>query len=196
MLKEDKDALREAYRARRRAIEAAERAERDRRITQRVLGLISYRYAGTLLLYYPKDDEIDTRALAKAARAAGKRIAYPVTGDGGHMIFRVVDDPEGQMRPGRFGLPEPVPSCPAFDASDAGSALMIVPGLAFDTLGYRLGYGKGYYDRYLEQFPVLSVGLAYREFLTRSLPRGRYDRAVDLIVTERGVKTVAQKERN
>lgn len=201
MQNDEKNLLRGEYKERRRAIPAGERAERDRRIIERVMGLISYRYAGTVMLYEPKAGEIDTRPLAQAARAAGKRTAYPVTLDGekgpgpGRMEFRLVDDPARQLRPGRFGLMEPTDDCLRFRPRRGDGTLMILPALAIDRNGWRLGYGRGYYDRYLERFPdVLTLGLTYFEFVAANLPHGRHDRAVDLIVTERGVKAIAQKE--
>ena len=71
---------------------------------------------------------------------------------------------------------------------------MIIPALAYDKFGYRLGYGRGFYDRYVNRFQGIKAGLCYRTFLKNApLPRGRFDMAVDYVVTEKGVKLVEQK---
>ena len=67
---------------------------------------------------------------------------------------------------------------------------MAVPGLSFDRGGYRLGYGKGYYDRYLEGREITTAGLVYADFVAQSLPRGRFDLPVHMIVTEKGVTLI------
>lgn len=189
MLRDEKNALREQYKAMRRALSPQEKSAMDHKITDRIRSLVSYRYADTILFYYPKSTEIDTIPLAKSALSSGKKVAFPVTQENGRMEFRLISDPDADFVPGRFGIPEPGPACPLFEKQSSASALILVPALAFDREGYRLGYGKGYYDRYLENFIVTSVGLVYQDFIADRLPRGRFDRAVDLLVTEKGVKT-------
>lgn len=188
MLRDEKNALRDQYKAMRRALPPEEKAAMDRKITDRIRSLVSYRYVDTLLLYYPKSTEIDTLPLAKSALEAGKKVAFPVTGENGRMEFRLVENLDSDLAPGKFGIPEPLPSCSLFEKNGRSSALILVPALAFDKEGFRLGYGKGYYDRYLEDFIVTSVGLVYQDFIADRLPRGRFDQAVDLLVTEKGVK--------
>ena len=195
MLRDEKNALRDQYKAKRSALSPENKADMDRKILDRVQALVSYRYVDTVLLYYPKPTEIDTLPLAKAALAAGKKVAFPVTGENGRMEFRLVENLDSDLIDGRFGIPEPAPSCPLFEKNGRSSALILVPALAFDKEGYRLGYGKGYYDRYLEDFVVTSVGLVYYDFIADRLPRGRFDRAVDLLVTEKGVKKFTRNQR-
>ena len=91
------------------------------------------------------------------------------------------------LTPARFGIPEPDGSCPALANSDFARALILVPALAFDENGYRLGYGGGYYDRFLARFGGVTVGLVYRDLLFDNLPKGYYDRKVKLIISESGV---------
>ncbi len=188
MLRDEKNTLRDQYKAMRRALSPEEKAVMDRKITDRIRSMVSYRYVDTVLLYYPKPTEIDTLPLAKSALSAGKKVAFPVTQENGRMEFRLVENLDSDLIDGRFGIPEPAPTCPLFDKRGRSSALILVPALAFDREGYRLGYGKGYYDRYLEDFIVTSVGLVYHDFIADRLPRGRFDQAVDLLVTEKGVK--------
>ena len=69
--------------------------------------------------------------------------------------------------------------------------LMAVPGIAFDDRGYRIGYGKGFYDRFLSSFDGSSIGVAYEDFILPVVPRGRFDEKVDVLLTENGVtKTI------
>ena len=98
---------------------------------------------------------------------------------------------ESDLVAGSFGLMEPKEDCPLFDPRHpCKGVLMAVPGLSFDRGGYRLGYGKGYYDRYLEGREITTAGLVYADFVAQSLPRGRFDLPVHMIVTEKGVTLI------
>lgn len=199
MLRDEKNALRQQYKQMRRELAPQQKEQMDRKIEKRICSLISFRYAKTVLLYYPKSTEIDTLSIMEEALRQGKQVGFPVTQPGGKMDFRLVKDPDTQMVPGPFGVPEPRADCPLFDKEATGAAkdtLVLVPGLSFDKDGYRLGYGNGYYDRYLENFNATSIGLVYQDFLAGRLPRGRYDRCVDLLVTEKGVKFLGKNERD
>ena len=119
-----------------------------------------------------------------------------VTGaDEGRMVFRAL--PEGdfsRLAPARFGIPEPDGSCPVLAGSDFSRALILVPALAFDGEGYRLGYGGGYYDRFLaalreSAIPHTAVGLAYSVCRAAALPREAHDIPIHIILDERS-KTI------
>lgn len=189
-LRDEKNKLRAAFKQLRKQIPQTEKVARDRKICAHFLALASYRYADTLLLYYPRSDEIDTRPIIEDALKSGKKVALPRCREGGQMDFHFITD-LSELTEGKFSIPEPPESCPRFDKqSICKSVLIIVPGLAFDRKGYRLGYGKGYYDRYLSDITIQSVGFAYTACITDHLPRGRYDLPVDLIVTEKGVNLI------
>ena len=189
-LKEQKKQLRADFLARRRMISPEEKARRDEAIITAFTALATYRFAETILLYYPRPDEIDIRPILAAALAAGKKVALPRTRGGGQMDFHFITD-ENDLIPGLFGIWEPSENAPKFDPNTAEkSVLMVVPGLSFDRKGYRLGYGKGYYDRYLENRDITTAGLLYSDFVMKSLPRGRYDLPVCFLVTEKGVLPV------
>ena len=89
------------------------------------------------------------------------------------------------MKPGKFGLTEPVPSASLYVPMVRD--ICIVPALSYDREGYRLGYGGGYYDRFLSSFPGIKIGICYSENIEKRLPRGRYDVCVDMLLTEKGI---------
>ncbi len=193
-LKSAKTALRTHYAALRREMDPEMHKFRDKKICRLFLSLITYRCASTLLLYAPVRGEIDITPIALRALADGKRIAYPRCGSlPGEMEFHLVTD-LAQLEEGTFHLPEPSETLPRLDPQREGKdAVCVLPALAYDRDGYRLGYGKGYYDRYLTRFPGRRVGLIYSDFLTEKLPRGRYDLPVDLLITEKGVRVLRDK---
>ena len=89
-----------------------------------------------------------------------------------------------ELQPGAFGVLEPDPSIHE-KLADLSSGLCLVPAFSYDWQGYRLGYGKGYYDRFLSRFGGDIIGICYSDCVQRSLPHGRFDRPVDLLVTEK-----------
>lgn len=189
-IREQKNQLRAHYHAKRQAMAPEERARLDKRICNAFLNLISYRYAKTILLYYPLHGEVDTRPIIARALADGKSLALPRCHptEQGIMDFYYIQS-EADLEEGSYGIMEPRTDLPKFDPDQpADSILMAVPGLAYDKQGYRLGYGRGYYDRYLERREITTAGLIYADFVETALPRGRFDLPVRFIVTEKGVK--------
>ena len=188
MIKEQKKQLRAHYRAVRADIAPEARAEQCREICARILQSDAYKEADSLLLYAALGDEIDLSAVARDAWRQGKAVAYPRCLDKeGRMAFYVADSPE-RLIPGSFGIPEPDLSCPEWQEN--GRALCILPALAVDVDGHRLGYGKGFYDRYIDKSRMTAVGVIYSDCIEKELPRGRYDLAVHFMVTDKGVKIV------
>lgn len=189
-IREQKKQLRADHLAKRKALPADRKAQMDAKIAAAFLGLVSYRYAKTVLLYYPKSDEVNTRPIIEKALADQKQVALPRCRKEGIMDFFLIES-EDDLAPGAFGILEPKENCPLFEPSAQESGvLMALPGLAYDRLGYRLGYGKGFYDRYLEHRKIATAGLIYSQFITNELPHGKYDLPVHFIVSEKGVTPV------
>ncbi|MGI6106360.1 MAG: 5-formyltetrahydrofolate cyclo-ligase [Lachnospiraceae bacterium] len=165
--------------------------DRDRRsdaITGFVLRSPEYRAAGTVFLYLSVSSEVSTWKILDAALKDGKRAAAPVSGRDGRMVFRVVRDPSSELRTGGFhGIREPLDSCPEC-APEPGS-LILVPGLLFDRRGYRIGYGGGYYDRYLAGVTeeCAAVGLCFRDQLVPFVSEQPWDVPVQWIASEDGM---------
>ena len=162
----------------------------DNAVISRMTGLAGFRFANAVLLYMPTGTEIDVRPLITASLEAGKLTALPRCGEGRSMTFHVIESPD-QLSPGAFGILEPDIDLPVYDLRDAEKdlALCVIPAVAWDKKGFRLGSGGGYYDRFLSGFSGAKAGLAYEEDILDSLPRGRYDIRSDFIVTEKGVRT-------
>jgi 5-formyltetrahydrofolate cyclo-ligase len=190
-LREEKNLLRDKYRSLSLELPTEKKQAMDQRICRLLEGTVSFRYAQTVLLYYPLLGEVDIRPLLADSIALGKQVGLPVTREGGEMDFRLITDLQKDLLPGRFGILEPREGCPLFQKEEEGT-ILVVPALSFDRDGFRLGYGKGYYDRYMTDFSVLSVGLCYESFVEKRLPRGKYDRSVSLLVTEKGVKCLGK----
>lgn len=185
-IKAMKTALREQYLTRRAALSAEEKKLRDEKICNLILSSASFRYAETILAYCPKENEIDIRPMLQRALALGKHLALPRC-EGEHlMTYRYVCSLD-ELAPAAFGLNEPSADAPLFEEDPGHSSLCLVPGVVFDVHGYRIGYGGGYYDRFLHDFHGSVAGLIYRDFIIPSLPRGRYDRALPIMITDTGM---------
>ena len=172
------------------------RPEKDRAIFQVITALPQYRQARRLYLYVSTGEEPDTRRLLLAALQAGKEVYAPRCLERpGEMAFLRITGEE-DLAPGKFGIYEPDPRrCPPAPEGEEG--LCLVPGLAFDRSGFRLGYGKGYYDRFLAAHPHLeTVGLCYGALLLPRLPAAPHDQRVRLVATEAGaIPCAAQDQR-
>lgn len=189
-VRDEKRALRHKYSAIRQKFSKEEIIEKSRAVCANFLGTMSYAHSDCILLYHSINQEIDTTELLKMLLASDKKVALPVCRDNGEMIFRYITD-ESQLKKGLFSAPEPNESCEEFKASK--HTLCVIPAIAFDKNGYRLGYGKGYYDRYLNDTSIVKVGFTYDELFVDRLPRGRFDIACDLVITPKGVFNTVEK---
>jgi 5-formyltetrahydrofolate cyclo-ligase len=151
--------------------------------------LPAWRRARSVALYWPADGEIDVRELAMHAWSRGKRVYLPVVGHGGTMRFAPWTR-AGRLSPNRYGIPEPVGGRPRIDFKSLD--LVVMPLVAFDARGTRLGMGGGYYDRALAQSrrrPLL-IGASYSFQESPAIPAQPWDIPVELIITERGLRHV------
>ena len=181
---QEKKELRAHYREIRNRLSPESRKHLNGAICSNLATLPCFVAADTVLFYYPIQSEPNLLSLARYAKELGKRVAFPISDEATcTLTFREVSSIES-MTVGAYGIPEPSNTDPI--VTDFSHALCIVPALSFDPFGYRLGYGKGYYDRFLANFSGVSVGVLYSCCLDERLPRGAYDRAVHQIVTEKG----------
>jgi 5-formyltetrahydrofolate cyclo-ligase len=184
-LREAKRGVRERALAARDALTPEQRAAAAHAIAARLTALPSYAAARTILVTFPFRSEWDSRLLARHALAAGKAVVSPRVDPAARMLalYRVADI-DADVAPGYRDIPEPLAHCAtvAFDAID----WVLVPGVAFDVAGRRLGYGGGYYDRLL---PLLSrhaprISGAFDAQIVPVVPCGPHDLVVDCLVTE------------
>lgn len=166
----------------------AEREKKDAEIAHILLNCDLYLNARTVLFYASVGDEVNTKPCIEAALEQGKKVALPVCTDkNGNMKFYYINSFDCLKR-GLFGISEPdVLLCR--ETEDFSDSVCIVPGVSFDRQGYRLGYGKGYYDRFLKNYTSHSIGLCYNELIEDKLPTGDYDIPVGIVITEKGVIT-------
>jgi 5-formyltetrahydrofolate cyclo-ligase len=178
---EPKPALRSLLRRRRRDTPAVDVAAASRAVCDKLLRSVMFRRAEHLVLYSARPDEIDPALVAEYARRDGKMVYLPRV-VGTDLEFRA--SAPGELRPGAFGLLEPT-SGPRLPRGES-RVLFLVPGLAFDPQGVRLGRGGGHYDRALAQFEIgCRMGLALDRQVEASLPRDPWDQPMDAVVTER-----------
>ncbi|MBQ4051957.1 MAG: 5-formyltetrahydrofolate cyclo-ligase [Oscillospiraceae bacterium] len=186
--------LRAGFKAARRALKPEEQAEKDRRILEKLVALPEYRQAELVLTYVSTAIEVDTRSLIDRALADGKKVAVPRCTPGKiDMKFYLINS-LSELEPGAFGVLEPNPE-KSRELRRYDRSVCILPGLGFDLEGYRLGYGKGYYDRFLSRYTGKNVGVCYNICMKTLLPHGRYDKMVDVLVTEKFVKRFASAQK-
>ena len=156
--------------------------DKDIRIADRLLALNEVADADTVLLFASFGSEINTWDIAEKLLDSGKTIAFPLCHENGIMSFHCIQQ-LSQLKTGAYGIREPDGSLPCPVISD--DTICIVPGLAFTEKGARLGYGGGFYDRFIQKYPDMStIALAYEDMITQALPSERHDAAVKYIVTE------------
>lgn len=183
-IKTEKDRLRKKYREIRRSYSEEQKKKYDSQILRRLLSLYQYKKSSLILTYVSKDIEVDTIMLIDRALNDGKRVAAPKCLAGTRKMDFYYISSLADLETSTFGVLEPiVEKCERVE--DFSDSLCIVPGMSFDVRGFRLGYGKGYYDRFLTDYPGGTAGLCYSECVKWTLPNGKYDRAVEVLVTER-----------
>ena len=181
-LRECKSDVRNTYLKVRSALSEEQRHSASCAIFARLTASVSYRHARTLYAYAAIGAEVSTQQIIEHALAVGKTVMLPVSDRQTYAMRFYPIDGISQLVPGAYGIPEPL-SRAEIPVPDA-LTMCIVPAVAFDRSGYRIGYGKGYYDRFLKDFGGVKIGLCYDECLTDKLPRGKYDTAADAVVTQ------------
>lgn len=192
-IREHKTELRNKYKQIRRDMPSDVKRSRDEKIFLRLTGLDAYRSAKTVLTYVSTDIEVDTIKFIKHALNDGKTVAVPRCVPGARdMVFYIIKSLR-DLEKGLFSVLEPIPQkCKKLTYFD--NAFCIVPALVYDRYGYRLGYGKGYYDRFLSAHKnMYRVGIGYCCCTVTELIHGRFDVAVNTLITEKYVKNCGKE---
>ena len=136
----------------------------------------------SILTYMPMRTEVDLRSLLKNFPEKHWSLPRLLPGERGRMVFHPYDPDRLIRHP--FGMVEPAPDSPQISPDEI--ELVLAPGLAFDRSGWRLGYGGGYFDRFLTRFSGVSVGVVFRALLLNTIPHGKFDVPMDWLVSEGG----------
>ena len=173
--------LREKFSEIRGGIPTEVRTSKSREICRKFLSLSEYERAQTVMIYMSFRSEVETADIAQGVLQSGRRLVVPKCNIKTGEILPCEIKSLGELKAGEYGIAEPtkIRLC-GKDEID----IVAVPALAFDRDNFRLGYGGGYYDRFLKDFTGLSAGLCFSECMTDKLPRGRFDVRTDTVLTD------------
>ena len=182
---QDKAQLTQAVLAKLKQQTAESKRRKSDLILKKLKGKSEFRKGTVLMFYVATSDEVDTKPLLLEALREGREVVVPYMDRKTDSLISVqIHDPEAALRPGTYGILEPRHDlvCP-FDLNRLD--LVLVPGIAFDKRGHRLGRGKGYYDRFLKTVPphVKCFGLAFDFQIFKSVPTDDFDISVDRVIT-------------
>lgn len=178
--------LREKMRKKRALITPEERGVMSAEITKKILSLAEYKSAKMIFCYVPLKNEVDTFSLIKTALGEQKSVAVPRCIPGHPLMDFYYINSLDDLKEGSYGILEPQENEKYICNETDG--FCILPGLSFDRMGNRLGYGKGYYDRFLHSFSGVTAGVCFSNTLTlTSIPRGRFDVPADIVITDKEI---------
>ncbi len=178
-----KEEIRKMMKAKRRALTADELSANSAAITGLLLELPEFRSAKSVMLYMSSFREPSTEKILDTVLSE-KRAVIPVSDTLTHTITPSYIFSRGDLTAGAYGIPEPKTVTPA-DISDID--IVLVPGIAFDRHGARIGFGQGYYDRFLSRFRGTKIGICHDMQLLDSVPSLPHDSKMDMIITEKGI---------
>lgn len=182
-LKQVKNEIRSTAKKYRIKLSADQKEKLDIILQKNFISSDFFKKSKLILAFVSKDVEVSTKLILEEVLNSDKTLALPRCGGNRTMDFYIVKSLD-DLSEGAYGLMEPEPE-KCRSVSDFENCLCLVPGLAFDREGYRLGFGKGYYDRFLVDSKALTVSLCYAKCVYDQLPRGFYDRPVDILITEK-----------
>ena len=182
-----KKVMRQSALHRRRGLSSEEIEEKSDTMRAILFDLSLFKRARLVVFYVSLPEEVQTHRMIEDTHQMGKRVALPVVDWVNKKIIPFeIKDPRCRMVPGSFNIPEPA-KCARYPVSLEEIDMVIVPGVAFDAGGRRLGFGGGFYDRFLDKlFPgVVSIALAFECQLKGEIPCEKHDITVDYIITEK-----------
>lgn len=183
-IRDYKNKLRNKYKSIRKSMSAEYKRKLDTAIFNRLISLKAYKQSDTVLTFVSTDIEVNTHNIINYSLEQGKKVAVPKCINGTrNMVFYLIESFD-DLEVATFSVLEPkTDKCKVLDNFD--NSICIVPGLAFDLNGYRLGYGKGYYDRFLGKYNGINIGICYCSCTLNKLIRGKFDRNVDILITDK-----------
>ncbi len=184
----DKKETRKQLLQKRKDIPKSKRIIYNEEISKKIIESDFYENANQVLVFASTADEFDTSFIVEKCRIDGKKVFYPICIDNsGKMEFKEVNSPN-DLAYGMYNILEPKAYCT--DYKQGENDIIIVPCLSVDKNGYRIGYGKGYYDRFLKNFNGMSICPCYDELLSDTLPIDKFDMKINILVTQHILKEV------
>jgi len=182
---EEKRGIRKEILARRRGLSPEAVREKSRRIKEKLFKLPEFRKARIIMFYAARGKEVRTEEMIKESLQMGKKVAVPISQVGERDLVLSFLTDYGELAPGAYGILEPKEEHYR-PVPPRKLELIVVPGVAFDYQGQRLGSGRGFYDNFLRKVPsgVPRLGLAFQLQIVANLPRERQDVLVDGVITE------------
>ena len=181
-----KKEIRQQMRKIRREMPPKEAERKDQAIYEKVISMEQYRKARTVVIYVSKELEVDTIRLIQKAWADDKQVAVPRCVENTRLMKMHLITAMDDLQQGAYGILEPKEELPVLEKTR--DAICIVPAFCNDFRGYRVGYGGGYYDRYLSGFEGVKIGINYSDCVRPRLIGGRYDVPIDVLVTDRYIR--------
>jgi 5-formyltetrahydrofolate cyclo-ligase len=184
----NKELLRKELLHKRNALSLKEIENKSNEIFLKIISTEEYKNATTIMFYISKGNEVSTIKIIEHAFKNKKEVCVPKTDIIKHILHPIkINALEGELKKGHFGIHEPLYEekkvIPLHNIN-----LIVLPGIAFDTNGHRLGWGKGYYDKFLEKHgKIHKAGLAFEFQILPELPKDKHDIPVNMIVTEERV---------
>lgn len=154
-------------------------------VCEKIVELVEFKNSDTVLMYFPIKNEISPIPLFDIAIKSGKIVAFPVCNTDNNTLIFKQNSNLNELNKSHLGLFEPNEN--SKDVVITKNTLCIVPALLFSRDGYRLGYGKGYYDRFLDNFNGISVGISFSSLVCDSLPKEDHDKKLNILITENEV---------
>ena len=190
-MSQEKQQWRQKMKILRNEISLQKRKQDSQEIQKQLIAQKEYKNCEKLLLYISVGSEVETEFLFEQALSCGKKVFAPKVKESGKIEFYAVYS-KSELVYGKFHIPEPIERENFIPEKQIDPILILVPGLAFDHRRYRLGYGGGYYDRYLQKIkqmkcPYLSFGLAFEEQIFAKIPSDTLDQILDGIVTPKQI---------
>lgn len=192
-VKSKKQEVRFKYKNLRNEIQVKKKFEMDVQIHIRLLSLHEYVNCSTLFTYVSKKSEVDTVNIIKSSLEVGKKVAVPKCDvENNVMDFYFIRSFE-DLALSSLDILEPVTTKCELVKNYPRDSVCLVPGLVFDVSGARVGYGKGYYDRFLENYKGCTVGLCYSNCLVETVPQSKLDKSVMILVTDKNIRKAKNK---
>ncbi len=194
-IREYKKALRTKTKKFRRNLALDYKKRLDDSITEIFLSSQIYKECSSVFCYVSTPIEVDTKSIIEKALADGKTVAVPRCIAGTRFMEFIPIKSFEDLEKGSFGVLEPKTELTQRAREDE-KTICLIPALMYDSKGYRLGYGGGYYDRFLSRFTGKTIGLIYSQNISKKIFHGRYDVPVSYIVSQSSMRKIPKIQRN